>query len=275
MKLDLISEDFKIGLNQAMKLGWLRISKGDDNSSHIIRNLEECQVQDDVREQLEKIAKACKIVERTGQPQANPLDEEMVKQLLKRKLLTKSSLTYYLIKKGKDFSLNIDRPEAELTAELLASGDWKTKNFKPYNFNAWGASLPSGHLHPLLKVRSEFLSILTELGFSEMATNRFVESSFWNFDTLFVPQQHPARDVQDTFFLSRPSHCLSLPPEYLEKVKRVHTIGDHGSEGYKSGWNDEVTRRNVLRTHTTAISAHVLYELGKLSTFFHCIIFQT
>ena len=35
----------------------------------------------------------------------------------------------------------------------------------------------------------------------EMPTNNFVESSFWNFDTLFQPQQHPSRDAHDTFFL--------------------------------------------------------------------------
>ncbi|EEC08963.1 phenylalanyl-tRNA synthetase alpha chain, putative [Ixodes scapularis] len=59
-----------------------------------------------------------------------------------------------------------------------------------------------GHLHPLLKVRSEFRQIFFEMGFSEMPTNRYVESSFWNFDALFQPQQHPARDAHDTFFIS-------------------------------------------------------------------------
>lgn len=37
--------------------------------------------------------------------------------------------------------------------------------------------------------------------FTEMPTNNFIESSFWNFDALFQPQQHPARDEHDTFFL--------------------------------------------------------------------------
>lgn len=37
--------------------------------------------------------------------------------------------------------------------------------------------------------------------FEEMPTNKYVESSFWNFDALFQPQQHPARDAHDTFFL--------------------------------------------------------------------------
>lgn len=37
--------------------------------------------------------------------------------------------------------------------------------------------------------------------FTEMPTDNFIESSFWNFDALFQPQQHPARDQHDTFFL--------------------------------------------------------------------------
>jgi len=35
-----------------------------------------------------------------------------------------------------------------------------------------------------------------------MPTNNYVESSFWNFDALFQPQQHPARDAHDTFFIA-------------------------------------------------------------------------
>ena len=42
---------------------------------------------------------------------------------------------------------------------------------------------------------------LLPASFSEMPTNNFIESSFWNFDALFQPQQHPARDAHDTFFL--------------------------------------------------------------------------
>lgn len=34
-----------------------------------------------------------------------------------------------------------------------------------------------------------------------MSTNNYIESSFWNFDSLFQPQQHSARDAHDTFFL--------------------------------------------------------------------------
>lgn len=95
-------------------------------------------------------------------------------------------------------------------------GAWETETFKEYNFNALGAQALSGHLHPLLKVRSAFREIFLEMGFEEMPTNAFVESSFWNFDALFQPQQHPARDAHDTFFLSDPSSMLTWPEDYLQ-----------------------------------------------------------
>ena len=62
------------------------------------------------------------------------------------------NITSYTVRKGPGFTLTIEKPETELTPELMASGAWKTKKFKPYNFDALGAPTPSGHLHPLLKV---------------------------------------------------------------------------------------------------------------------------
>lgn len=87
-----------------------------------------------------------------------------------------------------------------------------------------------GHLHPLLKVRSEFREIFLEMGFTEMPTNQYVESSFWNFDALFQPQQHPARDAHDTFFISSPALSTEFPMDYLERVKKVHSEGGYGSQ---------------------------------------------
>ena len=67
-----------------------------------------------------------------------------------------------------------------------------------------------------LKVRAEFRRILMEMGFEEMPTNKWVESSFWNFDALFQPQSHPARDAHDTFFMKEPMFANSVPEEYYE-----------------------------------------------------------
>lgn len=67
-----------------------------------------------------------------------------------------------------------------------------------------------------------------------MPTNNFVESSFWNFDALFQPQQHPARDAHDTFFLSDPAETRFMPEDYVERVKEMHSRGGYGSIGFSS-----------------------------------------
>jgi phenylalanyl-tRNA synthetase alpha chain len=118
--------------------------------------------------------------------------------------------------------------------------------------------------------------------FAEMPTSSFVESGFWCFDALFVPQQHPARDLQDTFYISGKCapfslllHCFnqvrrlldplkSLPPnaEYYKRVSTIHEQGGYGSMGYRAPWSHEESSKLLLRTHTTASSAHMLYKLA-------------
>lgn len=100
-----------------------------------------------------------------------------------------------------------------------------------------------------------------------MPTNNWVESSFWNFDALFQPQQHPARDAHDTFFISDPKKALRLPSDYLERVKNVHSNGGYGSQGYKYDWKIEEAEKNLLRTHTTAVSTRMLYKLAQQKEF--------
>lgn len=181
----------------------------------------------------------------------------------KRKLIEEVVVKSYDVDKGSQFSLNIEKQETELTAEMIAKGTWKEKKFKEYNFDALGIPPVRGHLHPLLKVREQFRQIFLEMGFTEMQSNNYVESSFWNFDALFVPQQHPARDVQDTFFISDPQRAKDLPKSLMEKVKKVHSKGDYGSQGYIYDWKVEETEKIVLRTHTTCVSARMLYQLAE------------
>jgi len=152
---------------------------------------------------------------------------------------------------------------------MLRTGAWKDAKFKKQNLNAAGQVPHGGHLHPLLKVRAQFRQILLEMGFNEMPTNRFVESSFWNFDALFQPQSHPARDMHDTFFLKNPTYCNSTPAEYTETVRKTHENGLEGQQsfGYGPGWSLEETKKNILRTHTTAVSSQMLYKLAQQKEF--------
>lgn len=150
---------------------------------------------------------------------------------------------------------------------MIRTGDWKTKAFKKYNFEADAPMGSGGHLHPLMQVREQFKEIFLEMGFEEMPTNKFVESSFWNFDTLFQPQSHPARDMHDTFFIKKPENCLTIPPEYMEATRKIHQTGGYGSKGYQYDWKEDEARKNLLRTHTTAISSQMLYKLAQQKEF--------
>lgn len=132
-----------------------------------------------------------------------------------------------------------------------------------------------------MKVREEFRNIFFEMGyvtpslsccnscadrssrrFTEMPTNRFVESGFWNFDALFVPQQHPARELQDTFYLKDPVASDKFPQDYYERVAKVHESGGYGSVGYRAPFSKAETSRLVMRTHTTSVSAAMLYQIA-------------
>lgn len=115
----------------------------------------------------------------------------------------------------------------------------------------------------LNKVITEIRQNLLIMGFSEMRTNRWVESSFWNFDVLFQPQQHPARDSHDTFFMSSPATAQDIPAEYMANVKQMHESGGQGSIGWRYDWSEGEARKNLLRTHTTAVSARTLHEMAQ------------
>lgn len=90
-----------------------------------------------------------------------------------------------------------------------------------------------------------------------------------------MPQQHPARDLQDTFYISDPLKADRPGPEsaddernyeeYFENVKEVHEKGKYGSIGYRYPWSEEESLRLVLRTHTTATSASMLWKLAAQS----------
>ncbi|RHY19151.1 hypothetical protein DYB32_010281 [Aphanomyces invadans] len=191
--------------------------------------------------------------------------DDVSKDLKRRKLI--SLQCSYRVGKGPNFALQRKRQAAGLNKDLLDSEEWKTEKFKPYNFNTMGLAVGGGHLHPLMKVRAEFRRVLMDMGFDEMPTNRWVESSFWNFDALFQPQSHPARDAHDTFFLTRlvvaPAKAVSVPEDYFERVRDMHEHGGHGSIGHGRGaFTRDESFKNLLRTHTTAVSARMLYKLA-------------
>lgn len=258
-------DNAKVGQGNAFKRGWIKKDKD------LLRASTDSIV-DETQQQLLAIQKTKTVA-----------DAKVMQDLKRRKLIVLSKEITYKFTKGAKYARELVKEETDLTPEMIASGAWKTAQFKPYNFNAKGAPTPSGTLHPLNKVRQEFRNIFFDMGFEEMPTNRFVETGFWNFDALFVPQQHPARDLQDTFYISDPAVAdgpREDPPndphhpvktkadkpldyqQYWDNVREVHEHGKFGSIGYRYPWSADESLRLVLRTHTTSISTYMLHKLA-------------
>ena len=236
---------FDSGLGNGMKAKLFKIAKS-EGKTLIARNDAVKNLKDGVRLALGAAIQGLHV---------DPSDAENLKS---RKLAALESVKSFDFFQGPSYApQRHSKAVTDITKEMIHDGSWATATFKKMNFSAQGKVPQGGHLHPLLKVRQEFREIFLELGFSEMATQQWVESCFWNFDALFVPQKHPARDAQDTFFISRPDRSSDPPLEYLNVVKNVH------ERGYKCEWSAAESSRNVLRTHTTAVSAWTLYHLAQ------------
>ena len=107
--------------------------------------------------------------------------------------------------------------------------------------------------HPLKDTIDEIREIFVTLGFSEIIGN-MTQSSFWNFDALFTPQDHPARELQDTFFLDGISDKKIANPEQIRKVSDSH------KKNWRYQWDINEARKMVLRTHTTCVTIKHLAE---------------
>ncbi len=107
--------------------------------------------------------------------------------------------------------------------------------------------------HPLKDTIDEIREIFVTLGFSEIIGN-MTQSSFWNFDALFTPQDHPARELQDTFFLDGISAKKIANPEQIKKVSDSH------KKNWRYQWDINEAQKMVLRTHTTCVTIKHLAE---------------
>jgi len=216
----------KIGMGNCMKNKWAK--KAGDK---LVATKAMGEVSDETQDRLKALDAA--------NGAEGVIDDKQVNLLKRRKLISLVTLKSYSVTRGAEYAPKRVKKAADLTKEMLDSGAWKSTPFKPYNFLTVGEKVGGGYLHPLLKVRAEFRKILMQMGFQEMPTNKWVESSFWNFDSLFQPQSHPARDAHDTFFIKEPGATVSVPEDYYERVKEMHEKGGAGSIGYRYDFKRE------------------------------------
>ena len=92
-----------------------------------------------------------------------------------------------------------------------------------------------------------------------------VDSDYYNFEALNIPKHHPARDMQDTFYLDLPKSEINLDKKLVKNVKQTHMNGwKTGSTGWGGNWNIIEASKPVLRTHTTVRTIKNLYEKGDI-----------
>lgn len=231
---DLKGEEIAIGW--ARKNKWVRIREG---------KLELTEEGKEVIGKKIKLESALEEVNSTGN--TNP---ELLKVLLSRKLVEKS-------KEGKEFE---EEEISQLTPDIIISGVWKKIPFKKYDVNAPAPEIYPGKKHFVRQVLDYIRKIWIEMGFEEMK-GPLVETAFWNFDALYQPQDHPARDLADTFYMKTPS-TGKIPEKLAKKVKNMHEVGGKiKSTGWRYKWDINIAKQLCMRTHTTSVSARTLANL--------------
>jgi len=257
----------KVGIGWLRKKGWAAIEKG------IIKPTGGASRGTD-EEVLE-------VLSFQGQTAASALDVKALKVLKSRGLVQSStykSWHFEITDTGRSVSekvkqsvvsdLNLGRDLAsyvnQITPDMIKNGDWDGKYVfykgARYEVRPYDVTLPAertylGKMHPYQRLICEMRAIMLEMGFTEIR-GEIIQSSYWNFDALFQPQDHPAREMHDTFYLGTRSRI----PDYA-KVKEMHEFGgDVGSAGWGGNWDPEVARKEVLRTHTTSVSIKYLAD---------------
>ena len=189
-----------------------------------------------------------------------------IKELQKRGLLEQKKKAVFEITKvnvSKDLLKKIELDSSsyveKLTSDMLKKGSWKGKKFRKYGLQVKPPFLDRGRKHFVTESVEYIKSIWLTLGFEELRGDK-IQSSFWNMDALFIPQDHPAREMQDTFYVDKKS---KIDKKVFDKVKKLHEEGDDTSKGWGYKYSKEVAEQNLLRTHTTVLTALKLAELKK------------
>ncbi len=173
------------------------------------------------------------------------IDDKEALDLLKKRpeFLNFTSAKYSTVnitEKGADAAKNTDR-------------DTSDSEIRAIDVEAHAPVVFAAKSHPLTDVIDEVREIFVSLGFAELVGNS-AQSSFWNFDALFIPQDHPAREMQDTFYLKDMNAKSVATPKQLSQVSVAHKTG------WRYDWRMDAAKKMVLRTHTTCVTIRELAD---------------
>ncbi len=254
LSIDSLPEELKTyGILWAKKKGWINIS-----NQKVILNK-------DVIEPWKNSDIYSAVIGEKKFFELNKISKDLKEFLLKRSLGK--------IKKKTDVIYDIDLEKArkileseksslkgitKLTKEILAREEWKHSSFRKYSITKNVSTVYPSKRHIISSLIEKLRLVFLSLGFKEMKGD-IVENSFWNFDALFQPQDHPARDLADTFYLDEKADLeREVDSQTIARIKNVH------EDGWHERWDYEKAREYILRTHDTCVSAKTLYQLRKL-----------
>lgn len=208
-----------------------------------------------------------KIIEYLNKNPNSELDENKYKSLISRKnvIAGKEIIKSIIIltKEGKEIlnkGIELKNEISQITSNIIKKGNWENIDIRPYDVNTFAPSKYGGKAHPLVDLIYKIKQIFIELGFQEIKGD-FVESTFWNMDVLFIPQDHPAREMQDTLYCKNPEKINIENDNLVKKIAEVHENGGMtNSIGWDYKFSKEDGKRSLLRTHTTVNTIRYLYN---------------
>ena len=254
----LSEKDVKIALGWAQRKTWIRFVKEEGRTALTVET--EPDVGPDER-LIEALSKGPLIVEE--------LDHELAAGLsiLKRRphalaLTEKTDRSVILTKKGLEAAKKIaggTEEASQLTPELIQTGDWRKVRLRKYDIKAQVLAMWPGKKQPYKRFLDELKWKLVALGFKEMK-GPIVELMFFNCDALYMPQDHPAREIHDIYHIKRPRRGdLMQYRKFVENVKKTHQDGwITGSVGWNGKFSIQEAMSLVLRSQGTALSARTL-----------------
>ncbi len=211
--------DFNAAIAHAKKNGWINIEKT-DTGSKISLQQEPTQNSDE------------KLISSIGDSSQKIAPQESLKSLMERP-------DFIIEHKEKRKLVSLTETGKNIDLEKLDSGAIDVEADVPH--------VHAARIHPLKDTINEIRDTFVHLGFTEINGN-LSQSSFWNFDALFTPQDHPARELQDTFYLKGLNAKQIATPTQIKNVSNEH------KKGWRYYWDIQEARKMVLRTHTTCVT---------------------
>ena len=255
-KASLEKQFIPIALGWAQKKRWTTL----DSKTDVLQAVVRPEVGND-----ERLLQVLNEKEKVIAEELDPELREVVQVLKGRKLLDAEEKTRRVIELTPAGRQALEKravgaPEVtQLTQELIVSGKWKKAKLQRYNVEAPVAETWPGKKHPYMQFLEEVRDKLVTLGFKEMVGTA-VETSFFNFDALYTPQDHPAREASGIYFVKSPKEgSIDVPRRILDNVRQTHENGwKTGSTGWKYRYSTKEAKRLILRGHGTCLSARTL-----------------